>query len=199
VGTIHGRPSAHKLNDPIPQNVVQTLPPQQRKSLQPAGTIHRRPYAHGLGSQAMYSTGSALIPQEGDNPEEMHGTYTGNVETESDMHPNRAPQGNAAQVEDNILPNPNSIPTRRTRRENSRKTVKAAIKVASLNMRGYGNENPNHTQNKWNHVNQIMRDEKIGILLFQETHMDVTHHSQVQKLFVNRLHILYSADPESPI
>ena len=198
VGTIHGRPSAHELNDPAPQDVVQTLPPQQRESLQPAGTAHGRPHAHGLGSQAMYSTGPALTPQEGNNPEEMHGIYLGNVDAESNMHPHRAPLGNTTQVEDDNPPIPNPIPNRRTRRENSRKTVKAAIKVASLNMRGYGNENPNHTQNKWNHINQIMRDEKIGILLLQETHMDVVRHNQVQKLFVNRLHILYSADPESP-
>ena len=198
VGTVHGRPSAHELNDPVPQNVVQTLPPLQRESLQSAGTVHGRPYAHGLGSQARHSAGPVLPPQEGNNPEEVHGTYMGNANVESNVHPYSAPQGNATQLENNNPPIPNPNPNRRTRKRHSRKAVKAAIKVASLNMRGYGNENPNHAQNKWNYVNQIIRDEKIGILLLQETHMDVVRHSQVQKLFVNRLHILYSADPVSP-
>ncbi len=128
----------------------------------------------------------------------MYNAHNGTVDTESNMHSHGALQGNATQVENNNAPNPNVTPNRRTRRDNSRKSVKAAIRVASLNMRGYGNVNPSHAQNKWNHVNQIMRDEKVGILLLQETHMEAARHSQVQKLFIKRLHILYSADPESP-
>jgi hypothetical protein len=76
--------------------------------------------------------------------------------------------------------------------------VKASIRVASLNMRGFGNPNPNSPQNKWNHINQIMRDQKIGILLLQETHMDQLHHEATQNLFSRRLKIYSSEHPENP-
>ena len=47
--------------------------------------------------------------------------------------------------------------------------------MASLNKKGFGNNNQNHSQNKWNHVNHIVWDEKIEILLLQETHDPSSH------------------------
>jgi len=191
VGTIHGRLYAHELNDPVSQSEIQTSNPQPRVSLQPAGTVHGRPSAHGLSSQAMHNIGPTLLPQEGNNSYDRHNAHA----IQGDIPPE-----NITQVEENhnTVHNVDPVLNRRTRRKNSRKAVKAAIKMASLNMRGYGNSNQNHIQNKWNHVNQIMREEKIGILLLQETHMNTERYNQVHKLFEKRLHILYSADPESP-
>ena len=106
---------------------------------------------------------------------------------------------NATQVnESNNIHNSNPTLNRRIRSENSKKIIKAVIKVASLNMRGFGHNNPNYIQNKWKHVNKIMRNEKIAILLLQETHMNVECQNKVQMLFERRLNILCSEDPESP-
>jgi hypothetical protein len=55
-----------------------------------------------------------------------------------------------------------------------KKNTKAAIKIATLNMKGFlVNDplNPGIKINKWNHVNQIMRENNIAILVLQETHL----------------------------
>jgi exonuclease III len=88
--------------------------------------------------------------------------------------------------------------------ENSRKgcakNTKAAIKLASLNMKGRGetrNLKTDSKKNKWFHVNQMMREQKIGILALQETHMTDELKESVEVTF-KRLLILSSSDPESP-
>ena len=65
-------------------------------------------------------------------------------------------------------------------------------------MKGHGSLNPNSVRNKWMHINQIIRDKKIGVLLLQETHMSKTRHNETQKLFWKRLKIFSSEDPENP-
>ena len=107
------------------------------------------------------------------------------------------PVHEAPQVEN--PPNINNHPAenRRTRRKRTQKAVRAGIKIASLNMRGYGTTGQ-QSQNKWNHINQVMRDERIGTLLLQETHMDDNRHSQTQNLFDRSLRILHSADLDNP-
>jgi hypothetical protein len=80
----------------------------------------------------------------------------------------------------------------------SRKANRAAIKVASINMRGYGGQNALSPQNKWQHVNQVMREEKIAVLLVQETHMNEERQSQVDSVFSKRMKIYSSANPENP-
>jgi len=98
----------------------------------------------------MHNIGPTLLPQEGNNSYDKHNAQNaiqGDIPSENITH--------ITQVEENhnTVHNVDPILNRRTRRENSRKAVKAAIKMASLNMRGYGNSNQNHIQNKWNHVN----------------------------------------------
>lgn len=51
-----------------------------------------------------------------------------------------------------------------------KKNTKAHLKIASLNMRGAGVNIPLHPNNKWNAINFLMRDKKIGIIALQETH-----------------------------
>ena len=87
---------------------------------------------------------------------------------------------------------------RRERRSHAKKNTKAAIKIVSLNMKGHGSLNPNSVRNKWMHINQIIRDKKIGVLLLQEMHMSKTRHDETQKLFWKRLKIFSSEDPENP-
>ncbi|THU95165.1 DNase I-like protein, partial [Dendrothele bispora CBS 962.96] len=82
------------------------------------------------------------------------------------------------------------------------KKTKAAIKVASLNIRGYGNPNTAHPENKWNFINQLMpllmRTKRLGVLLVQEAHMDEEQRSDVNKRFSKRIKVFSSGHPESP-
>ncbi|PPQ71789.1 hypothetical protein CVT25_005500 [Psilocybe cyanescens] len=66
------------------------------------------------------------------------------------------------------------------------KTTRATLKVASLNMRGGGSTT---TMNKWQGVNQLLRDNKIGILAVQETHLKDEAIEQLHTQFHMRLHI----------
>lgn len=76
--------------------------------------------------------------------------------------------------------------------------MRAAVTVASLNIRGFGSDNIYNPNNKWLHVNQVMRDKKIGVLVVQETHMDKERRRQVEGLFQRRLRIFATGNPEHP-
>lgn len=75
------------------------------------------------------------------------------------------------------------------------KTTRAVLKIASLNIRGGGSQG---TTDKWQHMNQLLRDKKIGILAIQETHISNERIEQLHKQFSQRVHILNSRDPEHP-
>jgi ribonuclease HI/exonuclease III len=71
------------------------------------------------------------------------------------------------------------------------KNTRAAIKIASLNMRGRGGD-------KWLHINQIMKEKKIGILALQETHLTDQQTDSLHNLFGKRLKIINSIEEDSP-
>ena len=75
------------------------------------------------------------------------------------------------------------------------KKTRAAMKVASLNIRGGGSI---VTRNKWQHINQLLREEKICILAVQETHLSPGTIIELHNQFPSRLHILNSSDPGQP-
>ncbi|KAF8895866.1 Endonuclease/exonuclease/phosphatase, partial [Gymnopilus junonius] len=94
---------------------------------------------------------------------------------------------------------PEQTLNRRKRRAYRRNLKKAAIKIASINIRGYGgNGQSHHPENKWNHINQVMREKKIAILAIQETHLDETRQRQLHQLFGKRMKIYYSSNLETP-
>jgi exonuclease III len=79
------------------------------------------------------------------------------------------------------------------------KNTKAAIKIASLNMKGRGdvrNLASDSKKNKWYHINQVMREQNIGVLAVQETHMTEELQTSIEATF-KRLRIFSSSDPES--
>ena len=143
VGTIHGMSQTHELNDLTSHNNVQTPILQQRGRLQLAATVHDRQDAHRLNSQMMHSNGPISIPQ-GENEPNQNSTRNENIDNIIQMAPL---QLTSAQKKNHSNQN---------ERTKSQKTIKSTTKIASLNMRGYGNNNQDYSQNKWNHVNQIM-------------------------------------------
>lgn len=74
------------------------------------------------------------------------------------------------------------------------KKTRASIKIASLNMRGrYSNGT-----DKWFHINQIVREKRIGILALQETHVTPEDVASIHQLFGKRLEIISTIDPNHP-
>ncbi|THU79465.1 DNase I-like protein [Dendrothele bispora CBS 962.96] len=67
-----------------------------------------------------------------------------------------------------------------------------------MNMKGKGADSINDPNNKWNHINQIMRENKIGVLTLQETHTSDEQLEKIQTLFQRQLVIHNSADPGNP-
>jgi exonuclease III len=82
-----------------------------------------------------------------------------------------------------------------------RKKTKASIIVASCNMKGRGeldHMNRPSANNKWLHINQVLREKKIGILALQETHMTVELEGKISSLFGKRIAAFHSKDEEAP-
>lgn len=76
------------------------------------------------------------------------------------------------------------------------KKTRARITIASLNMRGRSS-NRAGAKDKWQHINQIMRDDRIGLLALQETHLDDEMVEQLSQQFGKRLLIYWSGDQEA--
>ncbi|KAF8059612.1 Endonuclease/exonuclease/phosphatase, partial [Lyophyllum atratum] len=76
--------------------------------------------------------------------------------------------------------------------------TKAAIRIASLNMRGYRSAGNNQQDSKWLHINQLVREKRIGILLVQETHLTEERKTNIESLFGKRLQLHISMDPDNP-
>jgi hypothetical protein len=73
-----------------------------------------------------------------------------------------------------------------------KKTTKASIKLAALNIRGNGKEK------KWWKLNQIINRERIGISIVGEAHLDEDRLESIDQIFKRQLLIKYSKDPRTP-
>ncbi|TFK62737.1 DNase I-like protein, partial [Pluteus cervinus] len=80
-------------------------------------------------------------------------------------------------------------------RNTGKKNLRATLQIATLNIRGGGST---QTEGKWQHVNQIMRDRRIGILAVQETHLTDTIVDSLHEQFGKRILIHHTSDTEHP-
>ncbi|KAF5313488.1 hypothetical protein D9611_008631 [Ephemerocybe angulata] len=78
--------------------------------------------------------------------------------------------------------NPTDLPT-------GKKNLRANIGIGTLNIRGGGST---ATDGKWGHMNQMMKDHKLGILAVQETHLTTRTVKALNEKH-KRLHIINSA------
>ncbi|TEB25101.1 hypothetical protein FA13DRAFT_1714218 [Coprinellus micaceus] len=76
----------------------------------------------------------------------------------------------------------------------SKSASRAVLQVATLNMRGGGSAT---TSRKWNQINQLVRDENIGVLALQETHISTETAAELESQF-GRLKIIISPHPTYP-
>ena len=77
----------------------------------------------------------------------------------------------------------------------ARKTMRANITIATLNINGGGTL---QTREKWQHIDQLLRNKRVGILAVQETHLREETIDSLHGQFHQRLHIINSSVPEQP-
>ncbi|KAF6764366.1 Endonuclease/exonuclease/phosphatase, partial [Ephemerocybe angulata] len=72
--------------------------------------------------------------------------------------------------------------------------TRAALRIASLNMKGGGSQGTAH---KWRFINQLVRDESLSMITLQETHLTDERRDEIQADF-DRLRIFNSPDADAP-
>ncbi|KAI0750102.1 Endonuclease/exonuclease/phosphatase, partial [Daedaleopsis nitida] len=75
---------------------------------------------------------------------------------------------------------------------------RAAIRVATLNMNGFGSLLREHEDNKWGNMYRMMCEQQIALLLLQETHLTADRVHALEKMFAHKIKIYYSEHPERP-
>ncbi|TBU38682.1 Endonuclease/exonuclease/phosphatase, partial [Dichomitus squalens] len=93
---------------------------------------------------------------------------------------------------------PQTSENRRSRRKAEQLARKASIRVASLNMNGFGTLQPDHDNNKWGRMSRLLSDNRIGVLLLQETHLTAERLGSIQQLYKRNLEIFSSPHPTQP-
>ena len=88
-----------------------------------------------------------------------------------------------------------AIGTRRPDTGLNHKTMRANIMIATLNINGGGTP---QTREKWQHIDQLLRSRRVGILVVQETHLREETVNSLHKQFHQCLHIINSSVPEHP-
>ncbi|KAI0716318.1 Endonuclease/exonuclease/phosphatase, partial [Earliella scabrosa] len=78
-----------------------------------------------------------------------------------------------------------------------KRTTKGRIKIATLNMRGYGAQGARDIDDKWMRLNQVMRENRIAILALQETHLTEERVLRLNELFNATLFVIASLDDEN--
>ncbi len=134
----------------------------------------------GNGEWRIHGTRGAGEPTAGAGPEESAGEYGSRTE----------PSDRAEHVDVQ-----NGQSEERGSRRRSKNRTRARIRVGSLNMRGYGPVLSLANENRWMLVNQLIRDEKIGVLALQETHLNEERVAALNELFGRHMHVFYSALP----
>ena len=86
-------------------------------------------------------------------------------------------------------------PTQRLPAKNN-KTTRGTLKIGTLNMRGGAAKVL--SQDKWRHVDQLLKVNRIGILSIQEAHLTEEHIANLHRDFFGGIHILNTSDLENP-
>ncbi|KAJ3803759.1 hypothetical protein F5876DRAFT_54159, partial [Lentinula aff. lateritia] len=85
---------------------------------------------------------------------------------------------------------------RQTNRCNKR--TKISIKIAALNIKGHGNMNIQHVNNKWAEIRLTMLQRRIGILVAGEAHMNAERRQEIERIYGKDLKIFYTKLPDTP-
>ena len=116
-----------------------------------------------------------------------------------------ATQGTAAGRAPNNVPQRSETPHQERRPPEAERTLpqrggrntRASVKLATLNISGRGSFSQDHANNKWQALNQIVRNSKIGIMALQETHLDEALVERIHSIYGRRMRVYASAAPRS--
>jgi hypothetical protein len=79
-----------------------------------------------------------------------------------------------------------------------KKNTKASVKVVALNIKRRGNPDVRHKENKWYHIWQVIREQKLGVLIVGEAHLDNRHKVDVDDLFGRAIRVEFTPDDIAP-
>ncbi|KAH9858141.1 Endonuclease/exonuclease/phosphatase [Lenzites betulinus] len=75
---------------------------------------------------------------------------------------------------------------------------RTSLKIASLNINGFGALRPESSDNKWGTMYRTIKQNSIGVLLLQETHLTAERCADIKRMFKGRLKVLFSPHPDAP-
>lgn len=110
--------------------------------------------------------------------------------------PNIDPKLSAANPQPQCTPSPSPLtPGERAKlRVQKPKKTRAHINIATLNMRGHHHQGID----KWMNINQILWNNKLGVLCLQETHLSRLDADDLTRFFGPQFEIACSQDPTQP-
>ncbi|KAI1792645.1 Endonuclease/exonuclease/phosphatase [Ganoderma leucocontextum] len=73
-----------------------------------------------------------------------------------------------------------------------------AVRIATLNMNGFGSSQPDHPNNKWGRIVRVLTDNRIGVLLLQETHLTELRAQDIKRLYAKNIALFCSSHPDNP-
>ncbi|KAF6758940.1 Endonuclease/exonuclease/phosphatase, partial [Ephemerocybe angulata] len=136
---------------------------------------------HAQVGPAHSSNAEGTQPEQGNLPPDVNPPLNEPGEYHNEQTEGRADQAPAAQQTE---------PRDRTHFKKSR----AALRVATLNMKGGGSKASN---GKWRTISRLLVEKSINILVLQETHMTPARVCEIQNRY-KRMRIINSADPNNP-
>lgn len=162
--------------------------------------------AYGLGrtdaTVDTRSAGESLGNERGQGGNDWHDTGGSDGPLGSADQTGSAAGGlrNDLRDESDVRDNAHNLNTanRRTRRRQDAKERRTAVRIASLNMNGFGRLQAGHPENKWGNIYRVMKEQCIAVLLLQETHMTAERMITVERMTAHNLKVFYSPHPVYP-
>ncbi|KAL1738688.1 Endonuclease/exonuclease/phosphatase, partial [Schizophyllum fasciatum] len=75
---------------------------------------------------------------------------------------------------------------------------RAAAKVATMNINGFGTLARDHPCNKWGQMCRMMNEKRIAVMILQETHLTVSTRLALESMYAKNLRIINSEAPVEP-
>ncbi|OSD00579.1 DNase I-like protein, partial [Trametes coccinea BRFM310] len=79
-----------------------------------------------------------------------------------------------------------------------RKAQKMEMRLATLNINGFGNLIRDHDENKWSTMYRMLREQRIGVLMMQETHLTEERRDTLHRIFSDKIKIFHTEHTSSP-
>jgi exonuclease III len=149
------------------------------------------PVSGGAAEFSIVHIPSDGVREIGDGTDAQQIQYDGHIQRAQRIP--QQPHNISAQTQATPTPS-NSQPIIITPKTKNKKRIKASLKVASLNMRGRFNNG----NDKWTRLREIIKSQKIGVLVLQETHLTLDEEEILNTRFEKDWLIISSINPNSP-